>query len=223
MTYRKINFNSKDGLKMTADLYEVGRPKGFILLCHRSHCNRAEYRETAPRLNELGYSCLAIDQRSGMKVFGETNETKDRAKVKGLPTGYLDAKPDVEAAIDYAYEFNDKNKIIVFGSSYAASLALLVSTHTDKVKAVIAYSPGECLKGVNLANEIKTLDKPAYVTSPKAEIKQVADVTKNINQKLLTHFIPTVDGFHGSKTLWKEVSGHQTYWTSLENFLKKVT
>jgi len=223
MEYKKINFNSKDGLKITADLYEVDKPKGFILLCHRSHCNRAEYRETAPRLNELGYSCLAIDQRSGMKVFGENNETKDRAKAKGLPTGYLDAKPDIESAIDYAYELNNKYKIILFGSSYSASLALLVSTQTDKIKATIAYSPGEYLKGVNLVNEIKTLDKPTYVTSPKAEIKQVTDVIKNVNSKLLTHFIPTVDGFHGSKTLLKEVSGHERYWTSLEKFLKKIT
>jgi alpha-beta hydrolase superfamily lysophospholipase len=222
MTYKKINFNSKDGLKMTADLYEVDKPKGFILLCHRSHCNRAEYRETAPRLNELGYSCLAIDQRSGMKVWGETNETKDRAKAKGLPTGYLDTKPDVEAAIDYAYELNDKNKIILFGSSYSASLVLLISTQTDKVKATIAFSPCEYLKGIKLAAEIKGINIPIFVTSPKAEIKQVTDITKNVNSKLLTHFMPTVDGFHGSKTLWKEVSGHETYWTSLEKFLKKI-
>jgi dienelactone hydrolase len=222
MTYIKINFNSNDGLKMTADLYEVDKPKGFIVLCHRSHCNRAEYRETAPRLNELGYSCLAIDQRSGMKVFGETNETKDRAKAKGLPTGYLDAKPDIEAAIDYAYELNGKNKIILFGSSYSASLALLISTQTDKVKATIAFSPGEYLKGVNLAGEIKSIDKPTYVTSPKAEIQQVTDVIKNVNPTLLTHFIPTADGFHGSKTLWKEVSGHETYWTSLKLFLSSI-
>lgn len=223
MTFRKTYFNSKDGLKITADLYEVNKAKGFILLCHRSHCNRAEYRETAPRLNELGYSCLAIDQRSGMKVFGETNETKDRAKAKGLPTGYLDAKPDVEAAIDYAYELNNKMPIILFGSSYSASLALLISIQTDKIKATIAYSPGEYLKGINLSNEIKEINKPTYVTSPKVEIKQVTDVTKNVNLKFIEHFKPTVDGFHGSKTLWKSVSGHDTYWTSLEKFLKKVT
>lgn len=214
---------SKDGLKITADLYEVDKAIGFILLCHRSHYNRAEYRETAPRLNELGYSCLAIDQRSGMKVFGETNETKDRAKAKGLPTGYLDAKPDIEAAIDYAYALNDEKQIILFGSSYSASLALLISTQNDKVKATIAYSPGEYLKGINLSNEIKGIKRLTYATSPKVEIKQVTDVMKNVNPKFIEHFKPTVDGFHGSKTLWKSVSGHDTYWSSLEKFLKKVT
>jgi len=61
---KKITFKSTDGLLMTADYYQVKAHKGIILLCHRSHCNRAEYRETAPKLNALGYSCLAIDQRS---------------------------------------------------------------------------------------------------------------------------------------------------------------
>ena len=80
MNYVKIKFSSIDGLRITADHYEIENPDGFILLCHRSHCNRAEYRETAPKLNKLGFSCLAIDQRSGMKVFGENNETKNRAR-----------------------------------------------------------------------------------------------------------------------------------------------
>lgn len=68
MNYKKMVFHSKDGLKITADYYRIEKPKDLILLCHRSHCNRAEYRETAPKFNQLGYSCIAIDQRSGMKV-----------------------------------------------------------------------------------------------------------------------------------------------------------
>lgn len=75
---------------------------------------------------------------------------------------------------------------------------------------------------VLLANEIKEIDKPTYVTSPKAEIKQVTGITKNVNPKFVTHFIPTVDDFLASKTLWKSVNGHETYWTSLEKFLKNV-
>jgi len=117
-----------------------------------------------------------------MKVFGETNETKDRAKAKGLPTGYLDAKPDIEAAIDYAFELYNKKQIILLGSSYSASLALLISTLTDKIKATIAYSPGEYLKGVNLSNALKATNKRTYVTSPRNEIEQVTKVMKNVPQ-----------------------------------------
>ncbi len=130
-TFKTIHFPSKDGLRITADVYPVDQPKGLILLCHRSHCNRGEYRETAPKFNTLGFSCLAIDQRSGMKVFGVINETSALAKQKGLGTGYLDAKKDIEAAVSYAFIMNNNKPIIILGSSYSASLALLISKDTS--------------------------------------------------------------------------------------------
>jgi alpha-beta hydrolase superfamily lysophospholipase len=219
-SFKQVTFKSLDGLKITADYYPIEKPKGLILLCHRSHCNRGEYRETAPKFNKLGFSCLAIDQRSGMKVFGVTNETKLLAAEKGLPTGYLDAKPDIIAAIDFAYDLNNKKPIILFGSSYSASLCLLISTETNKIKATVAISPGEYLKGINLASGIKPINKPTFVTSPRKEIKQVADVMKNVKPKFVEHFKPTVEGFHGSKTLWESVKGHETFWKPLEQFLE---
>ncbi len=56
---KQVQFKSKDGLKITADLYTVENQKGFMVLCHRSHCNRAEYRETAPKLNAIVYQPLS--------------------------------------------------------------------------------------------------------------------------------------------------------------------
>lgn len=221
-SFQKIYFKSKDGLKITADYYKTKNPKGFLLLCHRSHCNRAEYRETAPVFNKLGYSCLAIDQRSGMKVFGEINETKNRAKEKGLSTGYLDAKPDIEAGIDYSFELNNKNPIILFGSSYSASLALLITSETEKIKATIAYSPGEYLKGINLAEKIKSINKPIFVSSPKKEIAQVNELMKHVNPEFVIRFKPIIEGFHGSKILWKSVKGYEMHWRSLEKFLNEI-
>ena len=218
----EVTFKSKDGLLITADYYNVTRHKGIILLCHRSHCNRAEYRETAPKFNKLGYSCLAIDQRSGMKVFGEINKTKNRAKEQGLPTGYLDAKPDIESAIDYAYKLNDKKQIILLGSSYSSALALLISANSDKLKSVIAFSPDEHLKKVNLAKEIKNISIPIFATSAKKEIKQVSEVLRFVDKKHITHYKPTVEGFHGSKTIWKVVKGSENYWNAIEEFLIKT-
>jgi len=84
-------------------------------------------------------TCLAIDQRSGMKVFGETNETKNRAKEQILSTRYLDARPDVEAGIEYAYKKNGNQEIFLVGSSYTAALALLIGDH-PMVKAKILMS-----------------------------------------------------------------------------------
>jgi alpha-beta hydrolase superfamily lysophospholipase len=220
--YETVQFKSKDGLLITADLYLAQNAKGFILLCHRSHCNRGEYRETAPRLKSLGFSCLAIDQRSGMKVFGVTNETKVRAKQKGLPTGYLDAKQDIEAAVNYSYKLNNSKSIIILGSSYSASLALLISTETDKIKAAITFSPGEYFKGINLAIEIKSISKPTFITSAKKEVDDVSKLLKLADPRFITHFRPTVEGFHGSKTLWKSVKGYEFYWRTLEDFIHKI-
>jgi len=217
-----VNFESKDGLKITADYYKAEKPKGFILLCHRSHFNRGEYRETAPKFNRLGFSCLAIDQRSGMTVLGVVNETKALAKQKGLPMGYLEAKPDIESAIDYAYSLYNNKPIILLGSSYSASLALLISTKTDKVKATIAFSPGEYLKGIKLAEQIKPINKPIFATSAKKEIEQVSDVLKFVDEKYITYFKPDVEGFHGARALWDSVKGFETYWKALEYFLKNI-
>lgn len=220
--YTTIQFESKDGLIITADLYKVKNIKGFILLCHRSHCNRGEYRETAPKLNRLGYSCLAIDQRSGMKIFGVINETSALAKQKGLTTGYLDARQDIESAIEYSYKLNKKKPIIIFGSSYSASLALLISVRTEMIKAIITFSPGEYLKGIKLAEEIKSLNKPIFVTSAKKEIEDTKKLFRFTNHKNITQFKPEVEGFHGSKALRESVLGHETYWDALEKFLMGI-
>jgi alpha-beta hydrolase superfamily lysophospholipase len=221
-TFETVHFESKDGLLITGDLYATKKPKGFILLCHRSHCNRGEYRETAPKLNRLGFSCLAIDQRSGMRVFGVVNETSALAKQKGLPTGFLDAQQDIEAAVDYAYKLNKNQPIILLGSSYSASLALWIATENQKVAAIVTFSPGEYLKGVTVAEEIKTLNKPIFATGSSKEIDDVAKTIRLIPQPYLSFFKPKVEGFHGSKTLWESVHGYETFWGALEQFLSSL-
>jgi len=220
--YRSVEFPSEDGLTITADFYASPLNRGLILLCHRSHCNRAEYRQTAPRLAKFGFSCLAIDQRSGMKVFGETNETAKRAKEKGLATGYLNAKIDIEAAIKYCFDLNGKKPIFLVGSSYSAALALICSVANQMVGAVIAFSPGEFLKGLSVQEEIRELRKPVFVTSSKSEIDDASKVVRLIEKAYLTQHLPTIDGFHGSKMLWKTVPGSEEYWKGFEKFLDKL-
>lgn len=219
---RQIQFKSYDDLDITADYYKINNSKGFILLCHRSHFNRGEYKDIAPILNNLGYSCLAIDQRSGMNVLGFINETSSLAKKKKLPTGYLDAKPDIEAAVDYAFKENNKKPIIILGSSYSASLALIVGTESDRIKAVIAFSPGEYLKKTNVTEIVREINIPIYVTSTKKEIQDVSNLIRNVNPKYVTHFKPEIEGEHGARVLWSKSVNSATYWKSLEKFLEKI-
>lgn len=219
----KITFPSKDGLEITADLYKVENPVGMIVLCHRSHCNRAEYRETAPKFNAMGYSCMAIDQRSGMKVFGENNETKNRAKAQRLPTGYLDAKPDIEAAIDFAQKLTGGESIILLGSSYSAALSLLITSERDNLKATLVFSAGEHLRGMDLASTISHIKSPVYASSAKKEIQEVEEVLQLVDDQYVTHFKPDDEGFHGSKILWESVPGFEKHWEQIDNFLSRLS
>ena len=221
-TFKTITFPSIDKLLVTADLYQIKEPKGVILLCHQAGFSRGEYIEAAKKLNELGYTCIATDQRSGEVSNHVLNETAKRAKEQELATTYLDAKPDIESAINYAYDLNNNKPIILVGSSYSAALSLLLAATNEKIKIVAAFSPGEYLKDINLANSIKNIKKPIFVTSSKKEIKQINDVIKNVNPTLINHFKPEVEGIHGSRALWKSTKGNEAYWKSFINFLTET-
>jgi len=49
-----------------------------------SRYSRGEYIDTAIKLNELGYSVMAIDQRSGNSANGILNETAKLANKKNF-------------------------------------------------------------------------------------------------------------------------------------------
>jgi len=221
--FKTIHFPSKDGLSITADLYLVENPKNFILLCHQAGFSRGEYIETAKRLNKIGYSCMAIDQRSGKVANNIINETAKLAKENNIIVkSYFDVKPDIESAIEYIYKLNDNKQIIIVGSSYSASLSLYLAVENDKIEAVAAFSPGEYLKGVDLTNSIVNLDKPIFVTSSKKEIKQVEGIISKVKSKEIFQFKPIEKGIHGSRMLWKQTKGNQECWDDFTKFLKSI-
>ena len=216
----KITFPSKDNLPITADVYLQKGMEPTMLLCHQAGFSRGEYKNTALMLNELGVSCMAIDQRSGKEAQGVINETAKAAADKSLPTAYLDARQDIEAAIDYLYERNGNQPIILVGSSYSASLSLLIGKDNPKVKAIAAFSPGEYFKGVDIAGTITGTTKPVFVTSSKKESPGVETLTKGIDAQFLTHYKPEVEGIHGSRALWESTEGNEGYWGAFKDFLK---
>lgn len=142
VTPGKITFPSIEGLPISANLYHNNDTFPVILLCHQAQYNKAEYDEIAITLYNKGFNLIAIDQRSGGTLFEKENETFERAKKLGKPTDYLDAEQDIQAAIEYAYKKYNK-EIILWGSSYSSTLALFLANSNNKVKAVIAFSPGD--------------------------------------------------------------------------------
>lgn len=219
---KTITFPSKDGLTITADFYESKPADPYIILFHQANFSRGEYRETAQRFRKLGYNCLAIDQRSGNEVNFVKNQTAEAARLKSLPTNYLDARQDMEAAIDYVKSVSEKPFVIV-GSSYSASLSLVLASKNPNVKAVIVFSPGEYFgEKLDVTSFIENINCPIFVTASRSEMSNVKPMFAKAKSRYLTMYTPTLEGIHGSKALWTETKGSDEYWLALMQFFSQL-
>jgi dienelactone hydrolase len=221
---QEINIPATNGLEIDGTLYESKKPiKKIMLLCHQARFSKGEYINTAPKLVAMGYTCLAISQRSGDSINGIINKTAKDAAAKNLPTNYIDAEPDIINALDFMYN-KYKQPIILVGSSYSSSLILKVAAqYPQKVKATISYSPGEYFDDtLMITNCIKQLKLPIYITCSNEEIKETQALLPNKRSKNSTFFKPTQVGKHGSKALWDNYAGNEEYWKSLKLFLHKI-
>ena len=220
-----ISFKASDGLKVTADLYMAHKSNApFIILYHQAGYSRGEYREIAPLLNDMGFNCLAVDQRSGNKVNDVENLTKKEADSEGHATEYLDAIPDIEAAYLYVKYGIKPEKIILWGSSYSAAILFYMgSEHHNNISGILSFAPGNYFKINN--KELKTyaarVTCPVFVTSAKSEYSNWKDIFNNIRSKK-TSFLPESEGKHGSKALWKNNPSHAAYWTAVTKFLNEL-
>jgi len=222
---KTINFKAKDGLDITADLYLTNNNNApFIILFHQAGYSRGEYREIAPKLNDLGFNCMAVDQRSGNKINGVVNNTNKAAKKMNKPTKYVNAIPDIEAALEYVKNEIKADKIIVWGSSYSAALVFyLASTNSDKIDALLSFSPGEYFKinGKEIKSYAKDIDCPVFITSAKSEHDSWKGIYKSVKGEK-NYFLPKQSGKHGSKALWANNSSNQEYWKEVIQFLNQI-
>jgi pimeloyl-ACP methyl ester carboxylesterase len=213
------SFPSLDSLTIYADIYIKERNAPTILFCHQAGYSRGEYKETAKKLNLYGYSVVALDQRSGGEVNGIKNLSYQNALNNDLPTSYIDAYQDIEAAIDYIYHYT-KQPLLLVGSSYSASLSLLAGKNNPKIKAVASFSPGEYFDSISITDSLKSFDKPLFITSSKQEASEVTQLISKVEPHLKHQFIPELKGYHGSKALWSKNKGNEKYWEAFNEFLK---
>ena len=216
-----ISIKPDGGLELTADYYPNEEANKIIILFHQADYSRGEYTAIAPRLVKEGFACLAVDLRSGGLVNEVFNETAKRANEQNLTTEFLDAKPDMRAAINYVAANTDK-EIYIWGSSYSAGLALIVG-RDDRVKKVIAFSPGEYFQTPEyLRQEAAALNKPSFITGGIAEYD---NVVKPIIDVMIPHHVtahkPTGISDHGSKTLNIKSASTDETWAALLSFLRK--
>lgn len=224
----RLLFPSADGLMIHADYYTISpyrENRPLIILFHQAGWSRGEYRETAPKLNDLGYHCLAVDLRSGNAVNGVRNETAAEARKTKKKTGYLDAWPDLEATVAYAKAELKPGRIILLGSSYSASLILrYAASKPGAVSGLIAFSPGEYFSREGkernwIGSAAKTVRIPVWITSAGDELHLWKGIYDAVPSAAKSFFLPKGRGRHGSRALWSDHPDSAEYWAAMSRFL----
>ena len=220
---RPIILEASDGVKVYAWHYAaLDKTKPAILLFHQAGSSHAEYAPIAPRLAALGYHSLALDQRSGGRMWGQPNRT---ASELGKQVDYPEALPDLEAALEWAPQRGLPQRSIVWGSSYSAALVfVLAALHPSSVAAVMAFSPAEYLGGDHSVKDAAAkLQVPVFLTSAQdsKEIASARAIAAAVQGGNATQFVPTKGGVHGSSTLRvdRNPKGAEENWNAVEKFL----
>jgi dienelactone hydrolase len=214
-----VTFEASDGVQVFGQLYSAGdTAKPIVLLFHQADYNKEEYSEIAPRLVEAGFNALAVDQRSGGNSYGGENLT---VKTLGKSTGYLEALPDLEAALTWAKE-SDYQTIIVWGSSYSSSLVFSLAAEHPEIAGVLSFSPGEYFSKLTLVQDAAAkVTVPVFITSDgsQGEITRARPIFTAVASTDKVEFEPDGIGFHGSLAL---VQGplKEKYWTAVLAFLE---
>ena len=224
----EVNFPSKDGLLITADIY-LTHPKSapLIVLFHQARSSRGEYLEIAPELNRLGYNCIAVDLRSGGENNGIKNKTALAAEDAMKPTQYVNAYQDIDAAVKYARQYFAEGKLIIWGSSYSSALVLrYAGDNPDSIDGILAFSPGEYFKNQGksatyISEGAANITKPTFITSAKNEKESWWAMYEAIPNEDKSYFLPTSSGNHGSKALWSQFGDSLRYWDAVEKFLEQ--
>lgn len=216
-----VTLTAPDGVTVYGTYYPTKNARATILLFHQAGSSKEEYTAIAPQLQRAGFAALAIDQRVGGPLYG-TNQTMAGYKDK---TDYLGTLPDLEAALGWA-----KAKglpVVLWGSSYSASLVFLVAASAKKdVAAVIAFSPGEYFTDKTMVEKAAgKVTVPVFVTSASAmeeenEAKAIVAATASTDRQ---QFVAKT-GIHGSSTLnsGKNPGGADDNWQAVLAFLKRV-
>lgn len=155
------------------------------------------------------------------------NETADLANQAGKSTEYIDAEQDLVAALTYARKNYARGKLILWGSSYSAALALRIAgEHPELVDGVLAFAPGEYFQKLGkpgnwIASSAEKIRVPVFITSRQDEFKNWQSIYEAVPTDEKQKFVPTTQGNHGSRALWERFEDSPAYWQATQSFLRQ--
>lgn len=226
----EVRYPVRDSLSVVADVHRGSGGAGgpTILLFHQGGGSaRGEYRSITPRLLRGGYNVVAADIRGGGDRFGEPS----RARPTDSTFTYCAALAELEATVNLARAEGFTGPLMLWGSSYTATLALQVAARRSAdIRAVLAFSPasGEPMRGCEPAPYVGWLASagvPTMILRPRAELtdSQRAASLEAMRQDGATIVIAE-RGVHGSSLLDAERTKASTdgEWAAVEAFLRRA-
>ena len=200
-----VYFYADDSTKIRGDLYLRDYNLPFIILCHDEAADRSEFYDIAPRLLNLNYNCLAID-------VGTSG-----------PHSLENARAGLHTAIAYVRRFNIL-PVILFGSSWSASLCLLEASANPQIKAIVALSPGEYFQPkIIMSDVLEKISQPVFICGTRAEFSYLQKMAEKRPTDGLTLFQPEKGkGVHGAAALTGKDITRDEYWFALMMFFKKL-
>ncbi len=113
--------------------------------------------------------------------------------------------------------------MILFGSSWSASLCLLESGDNPHVRAVVALSPGEYFQpGIIMAEAVEKINKPVFICGNQAEFSYLQKMLKTACRRITLFQPEKGKGVHGAAALTGKDITSDEYWFALMMFFKKL-
>ncbi|MES2401064.1 MAG: alpha/beta hydrolase [Pseudomonadota bacterium] len=222
-----VTLTAADGVKVFGDYQAASKPGApLILAFHQAESSSAEYKPLISRLNQAGFSVLAIDQRSGGDEFGGENKT---VASLGRSGSYESALQDMESALAWGKSRANGSPVLVWGSSYSAALVfVLAARHPADIHALLAFSPGEYLaKTEAVRTAAKTVTVPVFIdqASDEGEIAASRSIVAAVATPAAgkVNFIGRKNSVHGSATLRSDSNpaGAEENWQAVLAFLSR--
>lgn len=212
---------TRDGIRIGTRYYPAVKLKALILLFHQAGSSKDEYANIPPRLVTDGYSALAIDQHSGGSLVGRNDAV---ARIRQAMR-FDDDRQDLDVTLDRIGQRG--LPVIVWGSSYAAAPAFeLTADNPGRVAGLLAFSPGEFLKGASrVRSAARRIHIPVYITMASGEEEQMRQISDALASKDKVLALPAERGVHGSPALDRDrdPQGANANWRSVEAFLRHLS
>ncbi len=157
--HQRVTFNTTDGVEIVGNLYRGGAGR-FVILLHMRPSTKEGWELLATKLQELGTTVLAIDQRGhgestmhGTLNYENFSDEESRAKIL-----------DVEAAFVFLTSLGaTEENTSVIGGSIGANLAIQFLTEHPGMKKVVALSPGLLYRGVSTDDKVVRLGADQHI------------------------------------------------------------